>query len=212
MLQKIFNKKTDEDNNDYSCKQKVSLPENFADRVFNLELELETLDIDIKNVVELLELYSKAIEYYENMKDEKFIIFKNKITSLLMKQNVNMAMDNAQEQHQQEVKYQYINIKQIKQYQKLMLDNYDEKNSKFQRLKEIQNKLKYIYQQDNWQSVRVLLNNHDQEMKYHMKLILKECESQTDIINRRLQIRKKKNKMKSYQDLDKQLDISINNS
>lgn len=31
------------------------------------------------------------------MKDEKYIIFKNKITSLLMKQNVNMAMDKAQE-------------------------------------------------------------------------------------------------------------------
>jgi len=38
-----------------------------------------------------------AIEYYGNMQSDKCQIFKNKTRSLLMKQNVNDAMDRAQE-------------------------------------------------------------------------------------------------------------------
>lgn len=38
-----------------------------------------------------------AIEYYETIKSDKYTIFKNKTRSLLLKQNVNLAMDKAQQ-------------------------------------------------------------------------------------------------------------------
>lgn len=68
---------------------------NFADEVFNLELETERPDVDINVVNRLLELYAIAIEYYESIKSEKYVIFKNKTRSLLLKQNVSLAMDKA---------------------------------------------------------------------------------------------------------------------
>lgn len=72
------------------------MPVNFADEVFNLELEAERADVDISVVNRLLELYATAIEYYETIKSDKYTIFKNKTRSLLLKQNVNLAMDKAQ--------------------------------------------------------------------------------------------------------------------
>ncbi len=58
-------------------------------------MDIELQEIDINQVTKLLQLYDIAIEYYESIQNERYLILKNKTQSLLLKQNVNKAMHSA---------------------------------------------------------------------------------------------------------------------
>lgn len=54
------------------------LPHNFAHDLFNLEMDIESPEVDMQLVNKLLQLYATAIEYYESIKSDRYLIFKNK--------------------------------------------------------------------------------------------------------------------------------------
>lgn len=66
---------------------------NFADDMLKYEMELEKKVITIAIINKVLELYSVAIEYYESKGDDKYLIFKNRMSALWLKPNVLEALN-----------------------------------------------------------------------------------------------------------------------
>jgi len=70
-----------------------SLPQNFADLVLSLELRLQR-ECTIAVINQLLEFYSKAVEYYESKNDERYLDYHKRIQDTLMKPEVIKAMSS----------------------------------------------------------------------------------------------------------------------
>lgn len=56
----------------------LSLPKNFAEDVFVLEIEVEKPDVKMEDVLRLLDLYRVAVEHFETCQNEMYLVFKNK--------------------------------------------------------------------------------------------------------------------------------------
>ena len=65
-----------------------SLPENFAEQVLELEMEIERDHFERNSLNRLLLLYSHAVEYYNGINDEKYLFFHERIQNTLVKPNV----------------------------------------------------------------------------------------------------------------------------
>lgn len=76
----------------------LKLPDNFADDLLQYEMELEKKVITIGIINKVLELYSTAIEYYESHNDDRYLIFKNKMSALWLKPNVLEALNQQEGQ------------------------------------------------------------------------------------------------------------------
>ena len=81
--------------------KKRILIDNFAEDLLNLELDMEQPTVDVKNVHKLLELYVNGVEYYESIKSNRYLIFQNKMKSLLLKPNVIEALNGFNVQKEQ---------------------------------------------------------------------------------------------------------------
>ena len=57
----------------------IKLPKNFAALVLDEELKIDSGSFDIDTINTLLQLYSRAVEYYSGMNDEKYIYFTERI-------------------------------------------------------------------------------------------------------------------------------------
>lgn len=75
--------------------KKRVLIDNFAEKLLNLELDMEQPEVDVQSVHNLLELYTNGVEYYESIKSNRYVIFQEKIKNLLMKPNVLDALNNS---------------------------------------------------------------------------------------------------------------------
>ena len=64
------------------------LPKDFANLVLNLELSIDHGDFTMDTVNELILLYSKAIEYYNGLQDEKYAYFESRIQNLLIRPEI----------------------------------------------------------------------------------------------------------------------------
>jgi len=71
------------------------LPENFADRVLTLEMELDRYgeNIGVEKIKELLEIYCQAIEYYESIDSSKYMDLTERMQFILVKPIVLKALD-----------------------------------------------------------------------------------------------------------------------
>lgn len=70
-----------------------SLPGDFASRLLNLELELET-NCSAVTVTALLGLYQQAIVYFEHFKTEDYRGYQHRLHSILQRKDVLAAMQN----------------------------------------------------------------------------------------------------------------------
>ena len=62
---------------------KVTLPADFAQKILDNEIELKLSDHPPQEVIcNLIELYSKGVEYYESIKSYKYLYFKKKMTEI----------------------------------------------------------------------------------------------------------------------------------
>jgi len=62
---------------------KVTLPADFAQQLLDNEIELKLADRPPQDVIcNLIELYSKGVEYYESIKSYKYLYFKKKMTEI----------------------------------------------------------------------------------------------------------------------------------
>lgn len=82
------------DRKNFTVKSK-QLPKDFASQVLNLELSIDHGDFTMDTVNELIVLYSKAIEYYNGMQDEKYAYFESRIQNLLIRPEVLQVMTHA---------------------------------------------------------------------------------------------------------------------
>lgn len=55
------------------------LPKNFAQKVLDYELLIDSGKFDIEIIDKLMQLYSQAVEYYSGMNDEKYMFFTERI-------------------------------------------------------------------------------------------------------------------------------------
>ncbi|CAD8093762.1 unnamed protein product [Paramecium sonneborni] len=94
--------------------QQLKLSENFAEKVLNLELDVESNAASKEEIQELLELYSQAVEYYSSVKSERYTVFTNKIQALLMKPYVNKMFGAEVKQESKQIQQQHVQKEQIK--------------------------------------------------------------------------------------------------
>ena len=75
---------------------KSSLPEDFAMKLLDKEIELES-SVTINTLTELVDLYRQAIEYYEDIKSQKYWDLQERLQKILMRPEVLSMM---KEEHQ----------------------------------------------------------------------------------------------------------------
>ncbi|OMJ95848.1 hypothetical protein SteCoe_566 [Stentor coeruleus] len=63
------------------------LPRNFAEKLLEMETQL-AFNMSVELISSLMQLYSSAIEYYESVHDKKYLHYKERLTSLLARQDV----------------------------------------------------------------------------------------------------------------------------
>lgn len=59
------------------------MPKRFADRVLELELTIDHDDFTLKDLNDLLQLYTKAVEYYNGRTDEKYLFYQERMQNLI---------------------------------------------------------------------------------------------------------------------------------
>lgn len=72
-----------------------NLPKNFANKVLDLELKIDSGRFDLECIDKLMQLYSQAVEYYSGMNDEKYMYFTERIQNTLLRTEVLKLMQNA---------------------------------------------------------------------------------------------------------------------
>lgn len=70
-----------------------SLPENFFEKVLDLELRIKR-EFNMNLLQELIHFYSTAIEYYESKEDPKFKDYQNRLNSLLAQPDILKKMSD----------------------------------------------------------------------------------------------------------------------
>lgn len=63
--------------------KKLTLPQNFADRLLDLEITYKLSEIPSQeNIKQLLEMYTIGVEYYESIRSHKYLYFQQKMTEI----------------------------------------------------------------------------------------------------------------------------------
>lgn len=75
-----------------SSSRKVQLPDNFFEQILDCEFKLKE-KFDAKTFYELINLYSSAINYYESIKDPKFITYNQSLNLLFSMPEVKKFME-----------------------------------------------------------------------------------------------------------------------
>ncbi|CAD8114507.1 unnamed protein product [Paramecium primaurelia] len=186
-----MNTRHDHQDNEKSLFQEHSkyLPPFFAENILYLEMEVECNNVTIEVVNQLLELYRIGVEYFESIKNNKFLIFKNKTQQLLMRGTVNQCMNVAYEELKHETA-----LKKSKHLQshdilpppspKVIIPQ------KSQKQQELENQLKYIKEQDQKLQVNQLLEFHGFESQRVTRMHNKALQEQQDQVQIRLQRRR----------------------
>jgi hypothetical protein len=80
--------KKEQNHRNYLSTKAIKLPKNFANLVLDEELKIDSGCFNIDTINTLLQLYSKAVEYYSGMNDEKYIYFTERIQNMLCKPDI----------------------------------------------------------------------------------------------------------------------------
>ena len=71
-----------------SLRASRKLPTNFAERVLDLEADIESGKFNQNSIDELMELYSDAVEYYNSKQDKKFHYYEQKMQTLMTRPEI----------------------------------------------------------------------------------------------------------------------------
>lgn len=74
---------------------KKQLPKDFAENVLDLELAIDSSDICLEKINQLLFLYSQAVEYYNGLNDEKYMRYEARIQNMFVRPEVLNLMNKA---------------------------------------------------------------------------------------------------------------------
>lgn len=74
-----------------------SLPKNFAELLLNCEIEIELNEIIPKEtIMQVLELYSKGMEYFESIRSYKYMYFERRMNTMMRSPKIINSMSNPQ--------------------------------------------------------------------------------------------------------------------
>ena len=59
--------------------KEIQLPKDWSNQVFELESKIQLGVFQLEDVDRLMQLYSKGVEYYSGMNDEKYLLLTEKI-------------------------------------------------------------------------------------------------------------------------------------
>ena len=65
-----------------------ALPANFADKVLDLELKVDSGKFDIDTIDALTQLYSSAVEFYSSKNDQRYKYFTERLQNMLVKPEI----------------------------------------------------------------------------------------------------------------------------
>ncbi|CAD8200007.1 unnamed protein product [Paramecium pentaurelia] len=149
---------------------KKSLPQNFADQILKLEMEIDINEQNqLSSLQQLISLYMTGIEYYESIQDKRSFFFQKKLNSLIL-----FATQRENEEFLLS-KEQIIN-----------------KRAKFEEeSKRIELDLIYSQTESKEAQVKGIVNNHTNQVKQIQSMIQNEMASQTDAFQMRLERRRK---------------------
>ncbi|CDW76160.1 UNKNOWN [Stylonychia lemnae] len=188
----------------FSSKDK-KLPQNFAERVLELEMELESDCSSIDSINNLLYLYSQAVEYYNGMNNDRYQLYADRIQNFLLRPEVLKVMQTAstdpegykKEQEEKKLKKQQ-EIQQANQNQARKIQQAEIERKKKERVLKLNQNMEDIQMSssDGGGSPEVKLQQimEDQEIKMEkvQQEIKKELNQQTENFQKRLAERRKK--------------------
>ncbi|CAK60767.1 unnamed protein product (macronuclear) [Paramecium tetraurelia] len=149
---------------------KKSLPQDFADQILKLEMEIDSNEqTQLSQLQQLISLYMIGIEYYESIQDKRSFFFQKKLNALILfttqRENEEFLLS----------KEQIIN-----------------KRAKFEEeSKRIELDLIYSQTESKEAQVKEIVNNHTNQVKQIQTMIQNEMASQTDTFQMRLERRRK---------------------
>lgn len=78
------------------------LPNNYADMLLNCEIEVELNDVVPQHIVmEILQLYSKGMEYFESIHSYKYMYFQRKMNALMRSPKIINSVSSDPQVHQE---------------------------------------------------------------------------------------------------------------
>eukprot|EP00347_Sterkiella_histriomuscorum_P021984 403332085 len=187
------------------------LPPNFAERVLELEMELENDCTSIDSINNLLYLYSQAVEYYNGMNNDRFQLYADRIQNFLLKPEVLKVMQCAsanpdgykkEMEEKKLIKQQQLN--QMDQGEARKAHQAEQERKKKERVQKMAQNMEDIQipaseggsSGVNSPEVKIQQFLDDQELKIEQaqKELKKEMSQQTENFQKRLEERKRKMK------------------
>ena len=80
--------KNEERHRNYLATKEFKLPKNFANLVLDQEMLIDSGQGDLDAVNKLMQMYSRAVEYYSGMNDERYLYFNERIQNLLCRPDI----------------------------------------------------------------------------------------------------------------------------
>ena len=71
----------------------ITLPSDYANQVLEQEFKIEAGKFDVDDINKLIKMYSRAVEYYSGMNDEKYIYFTERIQNMLCRPDILKMMN-----------------------------------------------------------------------------------------------------------------------
>ena len=171
------------------------LPEDFADKVLSIELDIENDMFTIEDLNELLYLYSQAVEYYNGTNNERAGDYTDKIQRTLMREEVLRKM-NEQSRDPQRVKDNDAEINRKKEERKTLdMNSLKELREKEQAVNKKKRAMKfslYIANQEEKQDTQkeVIMKEHHTSIEQSDEAFKRDIISQSDSLQRRLAMRR----------------------
>ena len=113
------------------------LPKNFANKVLDYELKIDSGRFDIETIDKLMQLYSQAVEYYSGQNDEKYMYFTERIQNTLLRPEIlklmkeqNATNDKQREETEKERKAQQEKEQRMSHNERMKLRQYEHEQRK----------------------------------------------------------------------------------
>ena len=174
------------------CEDEIEVkpPEDYASDIIELEIKVEEPDVPLEVVQELLNLYSRAIDYYVKIGSEKYKYYKKKIASLMIQPQVIECMEVSYNKKRFEKKAQDVSCSDLERrdMESLMKPNYKKvdlmkKRQNFEVARDLGNI-------DKFDKMKELVRTHEMHSNKNHMMIQSNIIDQLESLKTKLKIRK----------------------
>lgn len=194
-------------NNEVKLINLPQLPENYASKLLDIEIELET-DFTLENLNALVQFYSQIIEYFEHIKDPKFYDFQERMHKTLMRPEIHNLMNDENKRRKaqanppqkvhvhEEIHSAPVSPRHRSQTEigpEIMFIRKQEAKKKTEVLSGVLNRRMTVVNNKVTRNLNRIVENNDERVKKVTKKALGDVKSMDRNLEQRLAHRKKKN-------------------